>query len=348
MWKISRLQFVALCILFTAATLCATNYGVLHKVSQTYDSLSKRGAFSKKSLKSSTVKVIIKRDVVYFVEGMDSILNYQVAEKSLHGIYKRANYIHPLYTLDGQILTEDFPEDHLHHRGIFWAWHQLYVGNKRIGDGWEIKDFSWDVTSVKEIIQSDNSKAIQVEVFWKSNQWLDFNGIEKPVVKETTTIRVYPKETNYRLIDIEISILALEDNMRIGGSEDEKGYGGFSPRIKLPNAVVFTNSEGNVTPNNLPVKADGWLDISGSLGKDGQLAGMSILCNPNNPGPSNQWILRSKSSMQNAVYPYPGAKAVPLSKTQLTTLGYRLIIHKGNAKALDIAALYYSYKNAKP
>ena len=34
---------------------------------------------------------------------------------------------------DGQVLTEDFPADHLHHRGIFWAWHQVYVGEKAMG-----------------------------------------------------------------------------------------------------------------------------------------------------------------------------------------------------------------------
>src|SRR5690606_5758022 len=121
---------------------------------------------------------------------------YQISEKSMNGTYKRANYIHPLYTLDGEVLTEDFPADHLHHRGIFWAWHQLYINNKRIGDGWDIENFRWDITSVKEIKQLDNSKAMQAEVLWKSNQWLDVNGNEQPVVKETTTVRVYSKETN--------------------------------------------------------------------------------------------------------------------------------------------------------
>lgn len=321
------------------------NYGTGHAVPQTFEALNKLYDFFKKRLTYSKVEVIIKPDVASFIESKDSILNYQIAEKSLNGTYKRSNYIHPLYTLDGQILTEDFPEDHPHHRGIFWAWHQLYIGEKRMGDGWEIDHFSWDVNSVKELKQLDNSKAIQAEVFWKSSQWLDANGNEKPVVKEMTTIKVYPKEKNYRLIDIEISILALEEAMRIGGSEDTKGYGGFSPRIKLPNDVVFTSSEGQVTPTNLPVKAGSWMDISGALGKDGKQAGLTILCHPNNPEPSNQWILRAKRSMQNTVYPYPGAKPVPLSKTVPTTLRYRIIIHEGESTSTDIEAIYNNYKN---
>src|SRR5688572_15782855 len=29
----------------------------------------------------------------------------------------RAAYIHPLYGLDGELLTDDFPKDHTYHRG---------------------------------------------------------------------------------------------------------------------------------------------------------------------------------------------------------------------------------------
>ncbi|WP_308990781.1 DUF6807 family protein [Mariniflexile litorale] len=319
------------------------NYGIGHAVPQTTEDLNELYNFFKKHLKPSTVEVIIKPNVVSFIENKDNILNYQITEKSLNGAYKRSNYIHPLYTLDGDILTEDFPEDHPHHRGIFWAWHQLFVGDKRIGDGWEIQNFSWDVTSVEELKQKDASKAIEAEVLWKSNQWLDVHGNEKPLVKETTTIKVYPKEKNYRQINIEISLLALEENIRIGGSEDAKGYGGFSPRIKLTDDVIFTSSEGQVTPTNLPLKADSWMDISGAIGKDGKQVGLTILCHPNNPQPSNQWILRTKRSMQNAVYPYPGAIPVPLSTIQPTILRYCLIVHNGSINTIDIPIIYKDY-----
>lgn len=324
-------------------TFTLINYGEGHAVPQTTQSLNTLYKFFKNHLKTLEVKVKIDSEIATFLEDTDTILNYQIAEKSLNGTYKRANYIHPLYTLDGSVLTEDFPKDHPHHRGIFWAWHQLYVDNKRMGDGWDIKDFHWDITSVKEVKQIDNSKAIQTQVLWKSNQWLNTDGTEKPLVKETTTIAVYPKTLNYRLIDIEISLLALEEDMRIGGSEDEKGYGGFSPRIKLPEDVVFTSGNQQITPTNLPLEAEHWMDISGTFGNSNTPAGITILCHPNNPKPSNQWILRAKRSMQNAVYPYPGAKPVPLSNTQPTTLRYRLIVHDGNTKALDFESLFNSY-----
>ena len=294
-------------------------------------------------ISAQKIDVIIQADAICFVEDGDSILSYQIAEKSLNGTYPRSNYIHPLYTLDGKILTEDFPLDHLHHRGIFWAWHQLYIGDKRLGDGWEIKDFRWEVRSVRELKGQGDTKAIQADVLWKTAQWIDADGNEKAVVREATTIKVYPAEDLYRQIDIEISIRALEQNMRLGGSEDEKGYGGFSPRIRLVDDIRFTSSEGKVEPDNLPVKASEWMDVSGSFGKGGALAGLSILCHPENPGFPNPWILRSKGSMQNAVYPFPGAQAVPLSESQPTILRYRLLVHEGDSEALDIAAIHVDF-----
>ena len=282
------------------------------------------------------IRTEISDERILFTDNADTILFYQTASKSLNGEYTRSNYIHPLYNLQGEILTEDFPEDHPHHRGIFWAWHQLYIGAKRIGDGWEIKDFSWEVSDVETVLSFNESQSIKVHVLWQSPLWADKNGSQKPLVKETTTITVHPKAENYRAIDIEISLLGLEPKMRIGGSEDAKGYGGFSPRVKLPSDVVFTGPKGTVTPQNLPVEAPGWMNIYSET-----LGGITIFSHPQNPGYPNPWILRSKNSMQNAVYPHPGATPVSLSNTTPTVLKYQLLVHEG----LEANVLNELFKN---
>ena len=74
-------------------------------------------------------------------EGDRKVLFYQQATRSLDGKYARANYVHPLMDLDGNAISEDFPADHPHHRGICWAWHQCLVGSSRAGDGWACQDF---------------------------------------------------------------------------------------------------------------------------------------------------------------------------------------------------------------
>lgn len=291
----------------------------------------------------SQVHLKIDSKNTYFTEGKDSILTYQIAEKSINGKYIRANYIHPLYTLDGEVLTEDFPADHLHHRGIFWAWHQIYIGDKKTGDAWDIKNFKYEISSIKNKKTNDKSKVMKTTVFWKSPLWKSANGKEKAFVKETTTITVYPKHEHYRQIDFEIVLLALEPDMKIGGSEDEKGYGGFSTRIKLSNDMEFTNPTGKIIPTNLPFKASEWMDISGSVGKNKTKAGISILTHPKNPGFPNPWILRANQSAQNAVFPYPGSTAISLSNKNPTVLRYSIIVHDGNANSIPINEIYQDY-----
>jgi len=128
-------------------------------------------------------------------EGRAKVMFYQRQHKSLNGKYSRANYIHPLYGLDGEILTEDFPADHLHHRGIFWAWHQVWLGDKRLGDPWATQDFFWDVYDAKILTIGSQSRALQVHVHWKSPLWTDANGKQKAFVKEPSEF-IVPKTTS--------------------------------------------------------------------------------------------------------------------------------------------------------
>jgi hypothetical protein len=60
-------------------------------------------------------------------QGKTKVLFFQREMNDSIPEYARNNYFHPVYDLNGNVITEDFPEDHLHHRGIFWAWHQILI-----------------------------------------------------------------------------------------------------------------------------------------------------------------------------------------------------------------------------
>ena len=62
------------------------------------------------------VAVVESQDGFLFQENEANILFYQRTPKSFDGAYTRNNYIHPLWSLEGESLTEDAPKDHLHHR----------------------------------------------------------------------------------------------------------------------------------------------------------------------------------------------------------------------------------------
>ena len=277
-------------------------------------------------------------------EGEEQVMFYQRQHKSMDGKYARANYVHPLYGLDGEILTEDFPADHPHHRGIFWAWHQVWLGDKKLGDSWAAQDFFWDVYDAEILTIDSQSRGLRLHVYWKSPLLTDADGKQRPFVKETTTIRVHRAEGDIRKIDFQIELLALKDNMRLGGSEDAKGYGGFTIRIPLPDGLAFTGANGPVEPTTLSVEAGPWLDFSGNLGAEGKTSGLAILCHSSSPGYPQRWILRRKGSAQNPVY--PGRHPIPLSRDKPLILRYRLIIHRGDVNHVNLDRLQAEYNSS--
>lgn len=242
------------------------------------------------------------------------------------------------------MLTEDFPEDHLHHRSIFWAWHQVLIGDTSVGDAWECKDFEWKVQDVAHQPQDDGSLSLLAKTLWQSPRWIGADGEQKPFLTEETRMTIHPKTDNYRVIDFEISLLALVPDLKIGGSEDEKGYGGFSVRMRMPDDILFTSTTGEVTPTKNALTAGPWMDISGSLAANGGKAGIVIINHTDDATVS--WILRNENSMQNAVY--PGRHPVVVSDQRPTVLRYSLVVYQGELSPQVIDSLYLHPTSVEP
>ena len=297
-------------------------------------------------------------------EGEQPVLFYQARAKSMDGQWSRAAYVHPLYDLDGRVMTEDFPEDHRHHRGVFWAWHQMFVRDLQLGDAWLCKDFVRELQSTMSSSKVAGKKRVVVidsKSVWKSPILKDLNSEMLPIVEERTLITVHEKSDAWRCVDFDISLLALLKDVRIGGSDDVKGYGGFSARIKLNPRQVFRFQSGEVEPSKLAVSGGSWVDISDDR------RGLAIMVHPRNPlagpadveggqateeateigdgpeseQPSTDWILRRKRSMQNVVY--PGRTPVTLSTKVPMRLRYRLVIHDGKQTGDSLQAIYEAY-----
>ena len=274
----------------------------------------------------SQIKMQKANGGLLFTENNENVLFYQVEPKNQDGKYERCNYIHPLWGVDGTVITEDFPADHLHHRGVFWAWHQVWIGDKRIGDPWAIIDFDQNVTNTEFKTLKNGSGELKVEVDWKSKLWKK-EGEKVPYIKENIIIVIHPQKANYRKIDFKISLLALEENLKIGGSENEKGYSGFSVRMVLPEDIIFSGPAGNIEPQTIAVKSNGYVNISGSLLDGNKNGGVVIIDSPENPGYPQSWILRKQKSMQNPAY--PGQHAVSISTTKPLVLKYSLVVYSG-------------------
>ena len=291
------------------------------------------------AVKSQPIVMENTSDGAWIKDGNQKMFFYQKVPKSMDGKFSRSNYLHPVFGLDGEILSEDFPLDHFHHRGIFWSWHQLWCDNVRLGDPWMCENFSQEVTKLSFSKGEHSTGILSVKVLWKSPFWLK-KGQQSAVILENTQISIFPVVNDCRRIDFRIELNALEDRIRIGGSEDEKGYSGFSVRIPMVQGMKFTSSGAEVIPQNLAITAGAEMDISGPVGKDGKMAGIMMICHPSNPDFPEKWIIRKERSMQNCAW--PGNRTVAIPKSKPLILNYSVIIHRGGVDNTALSSVLAS------
>lgn len=275
---------------------------------------------------------------LWIMEGQNKIAFYQKEEAGMNMESKRTNYLHPLYLPDGTVITENAPADHPHHRGIFWAWHQILVDGKSVGDSWTLEGIMTDVKDVEFKRAEQDNGILTTTALWRSSLWKNGN---EALLKETTTYTFYPQNGNYRRIRIDIALNSLVDHLQLGGSDDEKGYGGFSVRMRLPDDITFTGENGKTEPQNTAVEAGNYMNMAGSVGRNGSHGGIFIYAHPQNQSSPQTWILRNKASMQNAVF--PGRNPVELQKNVPLQLSYTLIAYNSE---INIGKIIKDLENA--
>ncbi len=271
-------------------------------------------------------------------EGVKPVLFFQTTPKTINGKFERSGYVHPLYDWDGNELTQDGPADHPHHRGIFWAWHQVLWKGQQVGDSW-VSDKIRFVPGGNNVESGKHSITLHSELTWLADS---IDADDKSIIKEKVAIRVHEATENYRLIDFSVTLFALKDSIALGGSDDIKGYGGFSARWRLPKDMQFFSGDSLLQPRETAVTAAPWISFTGTFnGTEKQ--SVALFCKEAFPGPEQSWILRGPKdiSMQNALF--PGRNPVLIGRDGLT-LSYRLVIQKTPLAVDIIKNLYDNYQ----
>ncbi len=226
---------------------------------------------------------------------------------------RRSGYLHPLYAPDGTILTDDFPKDHYHHRGLSWMWPVVLVEGRRY-NLWEIEGLRQRF--VRWIAREAGPQGARVAV---ENGWFLDDG--RQVVRETVEIAAHPAQGSRRVLDLTLRFEALDRPVVIAGTPDQqKGYGGlsfrFAPRTDTL-LVTDAGPEGRDT-NLVPHR---WAELSGVF--QGRRAGARIEIDPGNPAFPNGWCLRQYGFLG---VNFPGLAPYTLEPGRPLTLKYRVTL----------------------
>ncbi|MGB0579979.1 MAG: DUF6807 family protein, partial [Limisphaerales bacterium] len=150
-------------------------------------------------------------------------------------------------------------------------------------------------------------------------------------------LQATPLKDGVRRLDFELRLRALWEGVTLGGSDNVKGYGGFSPRVRLAKDVKFIGQTGPVKPMNTAVDGGAWMNVTRTIAD--KKRSVTMLVHPSHPAFPVKWILRAKRSMQNPQW--PGRTPVAISTKEDTVLRYRLLLHNN---LLDAAALEAEWK----
>lgn len=197
--------------------------------------------------------------------------------------FKRAGYIHPVYSPAGKILTDDYPSNHVHHHGIWTPW----VKTKFQG---RTPDF-WNMgakTGAEDFVALERSWDGAVHGGFEARLKMVDLSAPQPVVALHEAWRV----TAYRVTDpagTPVNVFDLDVTQTCATSDPVAlptyHYGGFGLRGADAwngpgGAALFLTADGvtdRVAGNNTRGR---WCYLGGRL--DGAIAGTAVLGHPGN------------------------------------------------------------------
>ena len=208
-------------------------------------------------------------------------------------VFRKSGFIHPLATRSGLVVTDDFPPDHAHQHGVFFAWVNTTFKGRHV-DFWNQNKRTGRVGHARNdqgpTYASGPVAAVMNSVLQHDD--LTAPGGPKPVLDETWQVVVH---------DIPgLVVLDFESVQTCAGAQPLKinkyHYGGFgvrgnrqwfdpaaqgndAPEPSRSGRSDFLTSEGKHRNDGNHTRPR-WVDLSGEV--DGRFGGVTVLDHPGN------------------------------------------------------------------
>jgi len=270
------------------------------------------------------------------LQGADPVLVYNWGVQTKAGVperYRRACYCHPVYAPDGTVLTGDFPKDHYHHRGIFWAWPRMKARGKGV-QTWHLKGLRQRHGTWNRRSAAATSAVVDV-----SNDWR-LDGGER-AGRERVRMVVHPASDGGRAIDFTLEFEAVGGPVELLGAK-RKGYGGFCFRFGPRRDTTITVADGVQKEDQL-LKRSAWADLSARFGGRKAMSGAAVFVHPANPSAPTGWLLRHYGFLGAC---WPALEPYTLEPGKPVTLRYRVYVHRGDADEGNVARAYERYADS--
>jgi hypothetical protein len=304
--------------------------------------------------KSSTVKLEKNEQGTILSRAGTPVLKYNHAEvfppEGVDMKYKRAAFIHPLWSPGGEVMTRIQAPDHYHHYGIWNPWTKTTIDGREI-DFWNLYKgqgtvkFGGYLETVEGQVYA-GFKALQEHIFFVER------GREKSAINEVWDVRVW--ETGEKGIAVVDLTTTLNTPLPNGIMLDAYRYGGgigyrATEKWHKDNCTVLT-SEGKPR-----AEADGsnarWCIVEGESAVASGRSGILFLSHPSNrmhPEPMRVWPLDGNGGRGDMFFEFCPIRHNDwkLDPGQSYTLKYRMVIFDGKMAAPDAEKHWKSFAAA--
>lgn len=235
-------------------------------------------------------------------EGGKPVLTYR------HGAGRDCCYFHPLVSPAGVVLTDDRPEDHRHHRGLFWSWPEVESNGVK-ADFWILKGGEHRFRRIERRSAGKTAASLIAEHSWIAGG--------RQIASDRVEMTVHAARNGRRRIEFALTVAAVGGPLRLAGTSDHgKGYGGVVLRFAPRQQPAIRTGEGAVEKDEDHGR-HAWAEYEGLF--DGRRAGIRTEAGAENPGYPNEWILRPYGLVGES---YPGNRTITVEPGKPLTLRY--------------------------
>ncbi len=252
----------------------------------------------------------------------------------------RSCYVHPVWGLNEEILTDDFSADHVHHHGVFWTWPHVEIGGEHydlwISSGIRQRFIKWLYREAGPV----------AAVLGVENGW--FVG-DRQVMTERIWIRAYRASETERAIDLELVFMPTDRPVKLVGSPG-KSYGGLTMRfdvwprtdaiVRAPDRTVRHVGSGLASSEDLSNTRLPWASLSSHFPRSPHRSAGTVMVHPDHPGFPPTWLTRCYGPL---CVGYPGVEGREFQPDEPFTLRYRLLLHKTEVEHDRLEQAYAAY-----
>jgi hypothetical protein len=276
---------------------------------------------------------------------VSSLLEYQAEpgafpRADIKPIFRRGGYLHPIHTPSGKLVTDDFPTNHVHHHGVWWAWTNTEFDGRK-PDFWNMGDGKGRV----EFVSLDDTWSGPVHGGLRSRHRLVDLTAAEPIValNEKWEVRAYipPGDSaSYWMFDlVSEQQCATTHSLKL----PEYRYGGIGVRGNWAwngkEHAMFLTSDGETDRVKGHATRGRWCDMGGMV--EGSRVGIAILCHPDNFRAPQPMRIHPTEPFFNFAPQQAGDMEIKPGDKYVSR--YRFVVHDGPPDKTELDRLWNDY-----